>query len=242
MSTTDQTKPAPGTKWVFDKQVTDAFDDMLLRSIPDYHSMRGLVHDIGCQFVRAGTDILDLGCSRGAGLAPFVDSFGSQVRCVGLDEAQPMVEACIKRFRHEVRAGTVNIRQHDLRGGLPPLSPSLTLGVLTLQFVPLEHRQRLIANVFKITRPGGAFIVVEKCLGADAATQALFVDRYHEQKRKNGYTVEQIEAKAASLQGVLVPLTPEGNEAMLRAEGWRVSRFWQSLNFMGWVCVKPEAK
>ena len=240
--TTDQTMPAPGAKWAFDEKVTAAFDDMLARSIPAYDDMRRLVLDLGRQFVRAGTDILDLGCSRGAGLAPFVDLFGSQVRCVGLDESEPMVTACRARFRHEVNAGTVDIRVLDLRRGVPPLSPSLTLGVLTLQFIPIEHRQRVIAEVFRITRPGGAFIVVEKCLGADAATQSLFVSRYHARKRENGYTVEQVDAKARSLQGVLVPLTPEGNEAMLRAEGWRVSRFWQSLAFMGWLCVKPEGK
>jgi tRNA (cmo5U34)-methyltransferase len=215
---------------------------MLMRSIPAYHDMRGLVVDLGQQFVRAGTDIIDLGCSRGAGLAPFVDLFGSQVRCVALDESEPMVSACRQRFRHEVKAGTVDVRLHDLRRGLPPLSPTLTLGVLTLQFIPLEHRQRVIADVFRITRPGGAFIVVEKTLGDDAAMQSLFVQRYHARKRQNGYTQEQVDAKADSLQGVLVPLTPEGNESMLRAEGWRVARFWQSLAFMAWVCVKPEGK
>jgi tRNA (cmo5U34)-methyltransferase len=115
----------------------------------------------------------------------------------------------------------------------------VTLAVLTLQFIPIEHRQRVIAEVFRATCPGGAFIVVEKILGPDAAADKLLVDRYYEFKADNGYSEEQIREKRRSLQGVLVPLTAEGNVAMLEAEGFRVTQFWQHLNFAGWLAVKP---
>ena len=84
-------------------------------------------------------------------------------------------------------------------------------------------------------------IVIEKVLGDDAATQKLLVAEYHGQKIQNGYTSAQVRAKAQSLQGVLVALTATANESMLRAEGFRVSRFWQRLNFAGWIAVKPGA-
>ena len=230
----------PDGKWVFDEAVTRCFDDMLARSIPQYHDMRRLVFGLGSAFVRDGSDIVDLGCSRGAGLVPFIDRFGSRVRCVGLDESAPMVSATRDRFRHEIRAGIVDIRQHDLRQGVPRLIPSLTLAVLTLQFVPVEHRQRVVADVFKMTQPGGAMIVVEKTLGNDSATERLFVETYLSMKGDNGYSAADITTKQKSLEGVLVPLTPEGNEAMLRAEGFRVSRFWTWCNFAGWLAVKPQ--
>jgi tRNA (cmo5U34)-methyltransferase len=239
-TTTDNTMPPPGAKWAFDHAVTAVFDDMLARSIPQYDEMRRLVFDLGSRFVQTGTDVLDLGCSRGAALAPFVDRFGADVRCVGLDESPPMVDACRGRFRHEIRAGLVDVRNHDLRKALPPLMPSLTLAILTLQFVPIEYRQRVVADVFNRTRPGGAMVVVEKTLGPDAATDRLFVDTYYTLKGANGYTAEQVAAKRKSLEGVLVPLTPEGNESMLRAEGFRVSRFWTWCNFAGWLAVKPR--
>lgn len=230
----------PAGKWAFDSAVTACFDDMLARSIPQHDEMRRLVFDLGRRFVRDGSDVVDLGCSRGAALVPFVDHFGSRVRCVGLDESQPMIDAARERFRHEINCGVVSIRRHDLRDGLPSLIPSLTLAVLTLQFVPIEYRQRIVADVFKQTQPGGALIVVEKCLGDDADTQALFVETFLQMKAQHGYSGEQIAAKRKSLEGVLVPLTPEANESMLRAEGFRVSRFWQHLNFAGWLAVKPS--
>lgn len=79
-----------------------------------------------------------------------------------------------------------------------------------------------------------------RILGDDDATNRLLVDRYYSIKKANGYSSESIEAKRKSLQGALVPLTADGKESMLRAEGFRVQQFWQSLNFAGWLAFKPR--
>jgi tRNA (cmo5U34)-methyltransferase len=239
--TIDRTQPTPGAKWKFDSKVTAVFDDMLRRSIPSYDEMRRLVTDVGCRFVQKTTDVLDLGCSRGSGLAPFIDQFGAVVRkYIGLDNSPDMVAAARDRFELYADVGLVDIRQHDLRDGLPLCCPSLVLSVLTLQFVPAEYRQRIIADLFRIMRPGGAMILVEKILGDDADTNRLLVDLYYGMKRGNGYTQDQIDAKRKSLEGVLVPYPAAGNVALLESEGFRVSQFWQALNFAGWLAIKPK--
>lgn len=237
---TDRVKPGP--KWEFDAEVVRCFPNMLRRSIPDHDTMRRLVFDLGCQFVEPNSNILDIGCSRGDGLAPFVDRFGAGNRFVALDVSLEMVDACRQQFVGYEIAGVVDVRRHDLRDGLPPVLPSLVLSILTLQFVAIEYRQHVVANAFRILRPGGAMIVVEKILGDDAAADRLLTDGYYAIKRANGYTADDIDAKRKSLQGVLVPLTAAGNEAMLRAEGFRVQRFWQALNFAGWLAVKPGGR
>lgn len=230
----------PHGKWTFDKDVTDVFTDMLRRSIPDYDTMRRLVFDLGAAFVQPRTDIVDLGCSRGDGLMPFIDRFGARNRYIALDESGPMVNACRERFKGWINNGLLDVRRHDLRHGLPPLMPSLILSVLTLQFVAVECRQRVIADAFEILRPGGAMIFVEKVLGSNAAADRLFVDAYYAMKRANGYSADDIEAKRVALQGVLVPMTADANAAMLRSEGFRVEQFWQALNFAGWLAIKPK--
>jgi tRNA (cmo5U34)-methyltransferase len=241
MITIDRTRPADGARWKFDSQVAAAFDDMLARSIPDYATMRQLVLELGSQFVSKSADVLDLGCSRGSGLSPFIDRFGASARrYIGLDESPAMVAAARDRFELYVDVGLVDIRQYDLRIGLPICSPSLILSVLTLQFVPVEYRQRIINEAFRVLQPGGAMILVEKILGDDASTNRLLVDLYYGLKRGNGYTQDQIDAKRKSLEGVLVPLTAAGNVALLESEGFRVSPFWQAINFVGWLAVKPE--
>ena len=60
----------PSGRWSFDGDVTDAFEDMLVRSIPQHDVMRGLVADIAVRVLEAGDLVIDLGCSRGQALAP----------------------------------------------------------------------------------------------------------------------------------------------------------------------------
>ena len=233
----DRTKP--GSRWQFDKDVATVFDNMLERSIPQYHCMRAACFDLACKYVQPQTDIVDLGCSRGEALAPLVDRYGRQNRFVGVEVSKPMLKACRDRFRPLIRTGTVNILDLDLRTDYPIVSSSVTLAVLTLQFVPIEHRHRVLKKAYSATRPGGAMIIVEKILGTTSTMNDTMVHLYYDMKHRNGYSVEEIERKRLSLEGVLVPVTASWNEDMLRSSGFtHVECFWRWMNFAGWVAVR----
>lgn len=228
-------------KWNFDDDVTLAFEDMLQRSIPAFAQMRELCFDLGCRFVRDKTCILDLGCSRGGAMAPFVDRCGATVQHVGVEVSPPMLAACRERFKGFIDCGVVQVRDDDLRKTYPPVRASLTLCVLTLQFVPIEHRQRIVRRMWEHTLPGGAVILVEKVLGSCHETDELLTSAYWDLKVANGYGRDDVERKRASLEGVLVPVTAGWNEELLRSAGFRqVERFWQILNFCGWIAVKDS--
>lgn len=236
---TDHTLPLG--KWTFDSDVTDVFDDMLRRSIPQYDVMRKAVFDVGRRFVQPLTEIVDLGCSRGEALAPYVELFGGQNRYVGVDVSEPMLTVARERFKALIDAGLVKILSLDLRQTYPAATASLTLAVLTVQFVPIEHRARLLAEVYKHSVPGGAFILVEKVLGGTAATDETLVDAYYAMKRENGYSQEEIDRKRLALEGVLVPVTAKWNEELLARAGFdQVECFWRWMNFAGWVAVKTN--
>jgi len=229
----------PAGRWTFDASVAAVFDDMLERSIPQYEVMRKCVTNLGMSLVKPDTHIVDIGCSRGEGIAPFVSSLGEQNRYFGLDVSQPMLAAARQRFRQEIDQGLVTIAELDLRTDYPSVAASLTLCILSLQFTPIEHRQRILQDAYNSTIPGGAFILVEKVLGATARLNARMVDLYHARKKEAGYSAEEVERKKLSLEGVLVPVTAGWNEEFLRAAGFReVDCFWRWMNFAGWVAVK----
>lgn len=228
-----------GQRWEFDQSVTQVFDDMLARSIPQYQTMRELVTDMAVPFVMPDTTILDLGCSRGEALEPFIRRFGAHNRYVGLDVSAPMLDAARERYASLIRAGMVEIREHDLRNGVPHTYPSVILSVLTLMFVPINHRQKIVRDAFQSLKVGGALILVEKVLGDGADIDGLLVDRYHRMKAENGYTSEEISRKALALEGVQVPVTAGWNEDLLRSAGFRaVDCFWRWCNFAGWIAIK----
>jgi len=231
----------PEGPWTFDEEVCRVFEDMLRRSIPQYEAMRALVFEVGSRFVRPGTDVVDLGCSRGEALAPFVRAFGPAAHYVGVEVSAPMMETCRNRFARELEAGTVELLGLDLCSDFPAVEASLMLSVLTLQFTPVEQRQRILQDAYDRTVHGGALVLVEKVRGRSARSNDLLIDLYHSLKRANGYSQDEIDRKRLSLEGVLVPATADWNEDLLRRVGYaNVECFWRCLNFSAWVAVKGD--
>lgn len=232
----DQGHAAP--RWEFDDEVTRVFEDMLWRSIPSYTVMRDLCTSIAKRHLHRDGIVLDLGCSRGGAIAALLPhSPGGKF--YGVEVSAPMIAAARERFRAEPR---VSIDEVDLRLDFPQLrsgSACVVMAVLTLQFIPIEHRARVVARAAEVLHPGAVMIVVEKILGSNAWADDLLVADYYDFKRANGYTQDDIDRKRLALEGVLVPQTEGANIEMLKANGFRnVEPFWRHLNFCGWIAMK----
>lgn len=235
-----QDQVMPEGKWEFNESVTNVFDDMLSRSIPQYEVMREACFYLACKFMKHKTTVLDIGCSRGEALAGLVDKYGAHNRFVGLEISKPMIDAARTRFAGLIDCSVVDIREHDLRKpGLPVSGASVILSILTIQFTPIEYRLRILRDIYNSLSDGGAFIFVEKVLGNTAEINDFQVESYYELKKENGYSQDQIERKRLSLEGVLVPLTASMNEQLMSAAGFRqMDCFWRWMNFCGWIAIK----
>ncbi len=246
MEITKRDNVEPKENWEFDDDVTEAFDDMLHRSIPQYEVMRDAVYEIARTGIgsRAGAldrkrHVMDLGASRGESVAKLIEMTDSDVQFTLVEVSKPMVGVLRKRFRAEISAGRVFLSEKNLRHGVPGVRSDVILSVLTLQFTPINYRQDIIESVYDELRTGGMFIIVEKVLGEGKRIDTTLRMRYHALKGENGYDPESISRKAASLEGVLVPLTAGFNEDLLRRTGFRhVDCFWRWMNFAGWVAIK----
>jgi tRNA (cmo5U34)-methyltransferase len=229
---TDRTMPIG--KWEFNNEVTAVFDDMLERSIPDYFGMRRTTTELALRFIQDQTYVVDLGCSRGAALKPIIEASKKKLNFLGIEVSEPMRAAALKELN-----GKAEIVDLDLRDLYPNVPASVTLSVLTLQFIPIEYRQRIIQNAYDNTTDGGAFLLVEKVLGADAFSDRLLVETYYDRKGENGYSTDQITAKRRSLEGVLVPVTADWNVEMLKQAGFKhIECYWRNLNFAAWIGIK----
>lgn len=223
-------------KWEFDENVTQVFDNMLERSIPSYKEMRNLTQKLGFKFVRDGTSVIDIGCSNGNAIAPFIEKFGNEFHYKLYDVSEPMLNKCQQRFKQY--KSCVTIKNFDITQGIKGHA-SVVLSILTLQFTPIEYRQKIVQSVYDSLIPGGAFFLVEKILGSDNNIDTLLVDEYYAMKADNQYTEVQIKTKRKSLEGVLVPITAKWNEDLLHSVGFKhIDCYWRSLNFAGWVAIK----
>jgi tRNA (cmo5U34)-methyltransferase len=224
-------------KWEFDESVTDIFEDMLSRSIPQYEVMRKAVTNIASEFISNGGHVIDIGCSRGEQISRLIGSFGNECHYHGIECSQPMIDVCSDKFKDFRNVKLYNI---DLRKEWIEIkNTSVCLSILTLQFIPIEYRLSLLKKIYDSTKVGGCLIVVEKVIGGSAKIDELTTEQYYNLKHQNGYSVYEIERKRLSLEGVLVPVTAKWNEEMIRLSGFsEVDCFWRWMNFAGWIAIK----
>ena len=226
-------------KWEFDDNVAKCFGDMLSRSIPEYTEMRELTYRVGRNFVKQGYIIVDIGCSNGDSIEDFVNGLGATSRYALYEVSPPMLANCRERYKSWIDKKLMTVNDHDIRQGISNAPATLALSVLTLQFTPIEYRQKIVQSIYDNLIEGGAFILVEKVLGNTFELDSVMVDEYYKIKAENAYTEKQIRDKRKSLEGVLVPVTAKWNEDLLRQCGFRkVDCFWRCLNFAAWVAIK----
>lgn len=220
-------------RFSFNEDVAGCFDDMLGRSIPDYERMRGLVDSVGRFFVPDSGTVVAIGSSLGRDFEGFANRGANVVSC---DVSEPMVRRQAERFEP---FSNVDVRLCDVTEDYPKEKADLVLSVLTLQFIPVEERQRVVANMAASLNDGGAAIVVEKLLGGKAAIEDVFTAEYYRRKGEAGYTQEQITSKRKSLAGTMAPLTEAQNRDMFARNGFSVCEcFWRSVNFAAFLLMR----
>lgn len=232
------------SKWEFNQDVSNCFDDMLARSIPDYDTMRKLILMLAESFL--GTydsfHMLDLGCSNGINLQQFIDKFGNKGQYFGYDVSKPMIDCAIDRLTNYIDDKNISLelQQKDIRYITYPLQMfNVVTSILTIQFVPIEDRPLLLQKIYNSMSDGGVFIMVEKVLQSDYIYDKAFTENYYNIKQQNGYSLKQIEAKRQSLKGVLVPNTHCGNIELLQSAGFKhIDTFWKCLNFEAYIMYK----
>lgn len=226
----------PEENWTFNEEVARSFDDMLARSIPQYETMRRAVRDFQTAFLPSrGGRVMDIGSSRGGGVEHLIES-RSETEFTLIEKAPAMLQVLEERYG---RRDNVYIRDLDITTRFPNIPSEVIQSILTLQFTPINYRQQLIQSIYDSLRDGGAFIFVEKVLGKGAVLDDLQDQFYHKLKRDHGYTYEDIDKKADSLERVLVPVTADWNVQMMNEAGFRhVDCFWRWMKFAGWIAVK----
>jgi tRNA (cmo5U34)-methyltransferase len=108
---------------------------------------------------------------------------------------------------------------------------------LTLQFIEPSMRQYVLSRTAQALKPNGTLILVEKV--DNDHTHKTYTKLYHQYKNRQGYTKQEIEAKAEALKGILTPVSVQSNELYLDYAGLKNrDLFWKWLNFAAWTAQK----
>lgn len=218
------------------------FDDMLARSVPFYAEIQRMVGLLAADFAIPGSRIYDLGCSTCASFLAISSELreeASDVTFVGVDSSAEMLERGRARLEAARFQHPFELVEADVHQDIPISGASVTLLVLTLQFVRPLQRDALLRRVYEGTEPGGCVILVEKVLGSDSTLNRLFIQHYYEFKRRNGYSQLEIAQKREALENVLVPYRLDENRELLTRAGFdSTDVFFRWFNFCGLIAIK----
>jgi tRNA (cmo5U34)-methyltransferase len=240
----DRVFAAPKTRvedFSFNKEVAEAFDDMLDRSVPFYTETQRMVAELAADFAQPGTNVYDLGCSTcnsfleiGRILPP-----DAGVRFVGVDSSPDMLVKAKAKLNASDFLHPFALQTGDLNAGVEVENASVVMLVLTLQFIRPLYRERLIQSIVRGMADNGCLIIVEKVLGEHSTFNRLFIKHYYEMKARNGYSELEISQKREALENVLVPYRLEENKELLRNAGFaHVDVFFKWYNFCGILAMK----
>jgi tRNA (cmo5U34)-methyltransferase len=213
------------------------------RSIPWYRQVQEMSASLAATFFQEGSTLYDLGCSTASGTilaaeALFAAGF-RRPRLVGVDNSAAMCERASEKLgilfdgREPVSIRNEDLLETEIRDA------SVVIMNYTLQFIPPLRRESLLRRIYDNLRHNGILIVSDKTTQSHTDLSRIFVDKYYDFKRANGYSELEISQKREALENVLIPYSVQEEETLFLDTGFAsVDRFFSWYNFSSFLCIK----
>ncbi len=210
-------------EWTFENaHIAKAFDNHVREQLPWYDLVTGALAHIARHYIPQGGLVYDIGASTGnigRAIAPTLKE--RKARLVGIEASKEMCG------QYDAPGELVNIDALHYRFE----HYDLAICFLTLMFLPVEKREEFIKELASKVKPGGALIIVDKCLAASGYQATIFWRLTLAGKVAAGVDAQSVIAKELSLSGVQRPLDP----SILGSDAVEWFRFGE---FAGWVIAK----
>jgi hypothetical protein len=156
----------------------------------EYHSLQRSIFDATFPFVTPRCKIVDLSCSNGDWLAPFVERFEDLCHFVAIDDDEKTTYSCMDRFRMRVRLGFFEVCQIDLAERFPETCSRVTISVMGIGRLGLERQAEVLQMTHRFLERGGAFVMAEK------VSSSLDIEHWERSLRGAGFrTVRKLWSK-----------------------------------------------
>ncbi|MCC6932615.1 MAG: methyltransferase domain-containing protein [Deltaproteobacteria bacterium] len=227
--------------WNFEHGVAENFDQHVRRSVPFYEEGHKLISRVSDYFIYNDSICYELGCSTGEltlALAKH-NAHKPAARFVAIDSSNEMIAQAEAKLQKEAepRAQVEFIQDNVLSYSFAPAD--LIASYYTLQFVRPSEKQILVDKVYQALKWGGGFLLFEKVRACDARFQDMMTGLYTDYKLEQGYSGEEIVAKARSLKGALEPFSTNGNLEILKRAGFvDIISIFKYVCFEGFLAIK----
>ena len=233
----------PDEPFRFNEAVARVFPDMLRRSIPGYEASLEAIGSLAARYVRPATHCYDLGCSLGAASIAMRQGIRADgCRIIAIDNAPAMLKRCRQIVSAEQEKDPDGTRIEVVQGNIRDVAfsnASMVVLNYTLQFLPVDQRDEMIAKIFGGLNDGGLLVLSEKVVDPDPEVEKILVSLHHEHKRRNDYSSLEIARKRAALESILIPETVNDHRERLLRTGFGSAAVWlRYFNFVSIIAIR----
>lgn len=211
--------------WTFDTpEIADKFDSHVREQLPWYDMVTDAVVYIVRNYLTEKGRVVDIGASTGNMIDKLMPLLlERKATAVAIEKSPSMVSVLEKRFENH---HNVTVVQGDItRADLQPSQVYIVF--LTMMFIPVHERRRVIAKLKANLIEGGVLILVDKVADHGGYFSTVLKRLGMHWKLQQGAELGEVTTKEMSLAGVQIPFDtswiPEAKE------------FFRMGEFVGWV-------
>lgn len=212
--------------WTFETtEIASTFDDHVREQLPWYDMVTDAVCYIVRNYLTDDNTVVDVGASTGNMIHKLMPLLlERKAYAVALEKSPTMVEVLKKRFENH---HNVSILQEDVRSSGTEQAQVFVV-FLTMMFIPVHERKRVIDRLRANLLKGGVLVVVDKVCDHGGYFATVLKRLGMHWKIQQGAKLEEVTTKEMSLAGVQIPFDP----SMLGADA---KQFFRMGEFAGWV-------
>ena len=210
------------SSWTFDsKEVAEKFDEHVREQLPWYDMLTDAVVYITRNYLTEGNQVVDIGASTGnlsKKLLPLANERKGRVLAI-----EKSLQMCNNmKDMEDVRVMYADITNIDIP------EAQVYILFLTMMFIPVDKREKLLEDIFEKAKEGGCVIIVDK-INHSGYFGTVMKRLTWNWKIQQGSIAEDIVNKEMSLAGVQIPIN---QDLLLSAQA---QEFFRMGEFAGWV-------
>lgn len=239
--------PSNAGKFEFDREVSEIFPDMALRSIPMYKEVHRLhvsmILSSNVYSMHKPLRVYDIGASRGSFFKELcrqtstdIHTGSSALHLTAVDSSEDMLHLLSVEMPWVHTRVADATKLVDLDEQVDAISMLYVLQFIESPAGRLEALRWANRNL----RPGGLLILGQKSVPTSTYLR-MFTGLYHKFRVHNGYTMEEVRAKDEALKNAMWPDSPGWVEDQCYRAGFiDYTETTRWLQFFTSVCTKGE--
>lgn len=212
--------------WTFQSNnIAENFDGHVREQLPWYDMVTRAIAHIARHYIPTNGVVYDIGASTGnigTAIGPTIESRGAKL--VAIDNSEEMAQ-------HYRGPGSIAICDAM---DYPYEEFDFAIAFLVVMFLPVAQRKAWLHSMQAKIKPGGALVVVDKCLPSSGYTSVILSRLALSSKLDAGVSGDDIVKKELSLAGYQRPIN---DKSLLPTRSIEFFRFG---DFAGWIIPGPN--